>query len=587
MTATLAPSQLPTIDSAMRQFFLSALLAFASAASAAPTFDGVKEGAAAPNAAVLHWNRAKGTAPISYRIYKRGAKGFDFAAPVANVKATDWAVTGLPPGDQEFVVRAADASGEEKNTRSVKVRVSGNQPASEWRGVWFTRFEWAGGSRLEIQKRLTDAMAALAGGNFNSVIFQVRGQGDTLYPSAEEPWSPLISADARQSDPVAFALAQAKKNNLQFHAWINLSVIWQSGKKLPPADKRHPFYKYANAASPATSAWLIRDAKGAPKQWGSDDYVWISHGNPEANAYLRRQVMSFLKTYDVDGLHWDDRTGNPNGPSRDPVSVARFNGRGNPMKIADFGAWQRDQLSRFLSDVYVAAKAKNPRLLISVSPFGIADKKRIPGYGKFNDCEGFGVEPEKWAAMGVVDAVVPQVYWDLPDPEPNYGTIVRDWKAHNTSGVPIWPGANLGKYGDVQPLNPMQARYVAICRSLGMSGQTFFSYSKATAQQWRDAAKYLYPQKAAVPVPKSANYGHIIGTVTTTQGKPIVDAWIALEGNPYIHLSSADGFYGIPNLKPGNYVIRFSAADGHEAKRQVAVVGGKTIVADVKVEMGK
>lgn len=550
---------------------------------AAPSFGGLAEALPAPGAAILRWERAGGDnakGSVTYLIHQKAANGWDMARPVAEVKGNEWVLTGLQPGrDYEYMVRARDASGTDGNTRSLKVRPTDAYPAAEFRGAWVQRFEWTRGGAPDIQRKLSEVFSTMGQANLNAVVFQVRGQGDTLFPSAEEPWSPLLSSGARSIDPVAFAIAEARKNGIEFHAWMNLSVIWQAGDKKPPADRRHPFYRFADTSAPGRANGVLHDASGKPRVFGDSDYVWLTHGNPEVNAYVRRQVMNFLEKYQVQGLHWDDRTGNPHGISRDPVSVARFAGRGNPNLMKDYGGWQRDQLTRFLRDVYVQAKAKDTRLLITASPFGIADKSRIPGYSRFNDCGGFGVEPERWLRLGVLDALMPQVYWDLPDPEPNVGTLARDWVRNNKSGRPIWLGSALGKYGGVQPLSPMQVRYVALSRALGMNGNLMYHFSAGKPEEWIAAGRQMYPRKATVPVPAhmaAGRAGQLMGYVVNAEGKPLVDAWISLPGDSTIYLSSADGFFGIPNLKPGSYPIKYSSKKGELLTQQVAIQADRT-----------
>src|SRR5690606_13762583 len=94
--------------------------------------------------------------------------------------------------------------------------------------------------------------------NFNAVIFQVRGQADTLYPSPDEPWSPLVSPDGLEPegwngfDPLAYAIEGAHSRGLEFHAYINTHVAWQSGSNQTPAALNHIFYKHCDAAHPAT-----------------------------------------------------------------------------------------------------------------------------------------------------------------------------------------------------------------------------------------------------------------------------------------------------------------------------------------------
>lgn len=531
-------------------------------ASGAPAFDGLLEARAAPGAVALRWERAGGDdrrGAVTYRVYTNDGRGWTFDRPAAEVRGTDHVVAGLAPGRPvAFLVRARDRSGEDTNRRVLRATPTRTLPAEEFRAVWINRFEWTGSSRERVASGISSMMRTLGQGHFNAVLFQVRGQGDTLYPSPEEPWSPLMKGDTREFDAVAHAVREAHRNDVEFHAWMNLSVIWQSGAKSPPADPRHPFHRFANATRPETRQGLIHDASGRPVQWGADGYVWLTHGNPEVNAYLRRQVRHFLARYQVDGLHLDDRTGNPNGVSRDPLSVARFRGRGNPDGTADFGAWQRDQLTRFLRRVYVECKIHDPGLLVSAAPFGIADKDRLPGYGGFSDGAKFGVEPEAWLRAGVLDVLVPQIYWDLPDPEPNFATLVRDWMRHNRSGRPIWPGSALGRYGGEQPLVPVQLRHVALARAYGAGGNAFYNYSGAKPTEWISAGRLLYPARARVPVPahmRQGRAGHIGGTVVDGSGRPVVDAWIRIQGDPVTYLTCGDGFFAVPGKAPGVYTL--------------------------------
>ncbi len=103
----------------------------------------------------------------------------------------------------------------------------------EFRGMWVTRFEWPqpAGSPTETATKayIDEAMAKLAASHFNAVLFQVRGQGDTLYPSPYEPWSELIAPTGADPgwDPLAYALRSAHDAGLEFHAYINAHVAWQ------------------------------------------------------------------------------------------------------------------------------------------------------------------------------------------------------------------------------------------------------------------------------------------------------------------------------------------------------------------------
>jgi uncharacterized lipoprotein YddW (UPF0748 family) len=458
-------------------------------------------------------------------------------------------------------------------------------PRSEWRGVWITRFEWTSGTGAEIKARIKTMMSSLGRGNFNAVVFQVRGQGDTLYPSKMEPWSTTIPADLRKEDPVALAIKEAHKNKLEFHAWLNLLVIWQSREKRNPSDMSHPFYRMANPKDPKRAQGVVYKSPGVPLIYGDSDYVWLTPGNPAVEVYARQVTMDFIELYAVDGLHWDDRTAMPNGESHDPVSLSRFRGRGNPDGIKSLREWQRDQLTRMLSNIYVAATTRRPGILISASPFGIYDKTRIPDYGKYKDCvHDFNTDGEAWLELGIIDVLMPQIYWKEGPPGPSYSTLVRDWMRNNKSGRPIWPGSALGNYGGTQPLQSVQSTYVELTRKLNAGGNTYFSYTAAKDSEWVGAAKYLYPSKAHVPklsFKTSPRTGQIMGHVKNSTGAPVMDAWVRISGRRYTYLSSADGFFAMPSIPPGKHSITFEFEGGMRMTREVTVSAGKTATLNV------
>ncbi len=478
-----------------------------------------------------------------------------------------------------LLIQLAGANSDSPATRQ-------SPPKAEWRGVWITRFEWTGGTADEMRARLRRMMATLSKGNFNAVVFQVRGQGDVLYPSPLEPWSETIPAGIRGEDPVKLAITEARRNGLEFHAWLNLLTIWQHKGKAYPSNPRHPFWDWANPRDPKRALGVIRDSKKRPVIFGDSDYTWLTPGNPNVEAYLRRVVLDFVSRYDVDGLHWDDRTALPNGVSYDPASMARFRGRGNPDGIKGMREWQRDQLSRMLSNIYVAATAEKPGLLVSASPFGIYDKNRISGYSKYKDClHDFGTDGERWLRDGIIDVLMPQVYWKEGPPGPSYSEIVKDWIHHNRSGRPIWPGSALGNYGGTQPLQSVQTRYVALTRRLKAGGNTFFSYSAASEAEWIAGGRMLYPEKAPVPeltFKSSPRTGQVMGWVLDSKGNPVTDAWIRIEGRNYTYLSSSDGFFAIPSVQPGEKSLTIRFPDGRTTKRAVAVARGKTARLKVK-----
>jgi len=58
----------------------------------------------------------------------------------------------------------------------------------------------------------------------NAVVVQVRPTADAFWPSDLEPWSTYLTGVQGRDpgyDPLAFAVEEAHRRNLEFHAWFN------------------------------------------------------------------------------------------------------------------------------------------------------------------------------------------------------------------------------------------------------------------------------------------------------------------------------------------------------------------------------
>lgn len=78
--------------------------------------------------------------------------------------------------------------------------------------------------------------------------FQVRPTADAVYRSELEPWSAWLTGKRGKApypewDPMAFAIEEAHKRGMEFHAWLNPYRVTSNAKDILPADhvsKREP-----------------------------------------------------------------------------------------------------------------------------------------------------------------------------------------------------------------------------------------------------------------------------------------------------------------------------------------------------------
>jgi len=462
---------------------------------------------------------------------------------------------------------------------------SGGEPDKEFRGVWISRFEWPSRDPVSCKQRILRHLDNIVQGNFNAVIFQVRGQGDTLYPSPYEPWSPLIGGADPGFDPLQFTLDEAHARELELHAYVNPYPVWHGANPPPHSTPEHPYWLYCQPDSEPNLVCFDKSGQIMKPSRDNDNYVYFSPGNPAVSAYIRKIVMDIVQRYDVDGIHFD-RIRYPGGNySHDKVSLARFKGDGNPLNLS-WEDWQCDQITRFLNDVYGEVSSVKPEVKISVAGWGIYNKNRYPGYERFSSgIHQYYQDTFAWLEKGVIDALIPMIYWDIKDPKPNYDDLAGDF-LENAAGRHVYC-ANWTNQKNMAP-EEFQAQ-IRLSRQLGGVGNVAFS---AGGLERRNLAPYYSKQiyTKTVPTPDmpwktNSSKGMLIGRVSRKDnGKPIVDAHIKIPGREDVALSSTDGFFAILHLDPGDYqLVVTKNGFGQVSTDPVSLQAGQVLNVDVSL----
>src|SRR5699024_10710543 len=171
---------------------------------------------------------------------------------------------------------------------------AGAPPAGEWRAAWISYIELQGMDYTSAEAFRAGAAAMMdrcAGLGLNTVIVQVRPFGDALYPSALFPWSHICTGVQGVSpgfDPLDILLTEAHSRGLSFEGWIN------------------PYRLQASASSPGTLA--SDNLANTPPDWvaAAGGGLYLNPAIPEAAAYVVEGVAELVRTYPVDGVHFDD-----------------------------------------------------------------------------------------------------------------------------------------------------------------------------------------------------------------------------------------------------------------------------------------
>lgn len=336
-------------------------------------------------------------------------------------------------------------------------RPTGDSIHQEMRAVWLTtvwgldwprdRADTPDGMRRQ-QESLLRILDRLKHDGYNTVFLQVRHSGTTIYRSDYEPTASAIAGSGffdKSYDPLSFAVAACHERGLAVHAWMVTYPLVSRDKRAPhPILRDHP-------------SWAIAH-KGTHH---------LDPGNPEVRSYIAHLATDLARRYAIDGVHFDY--------FRYPEAAESFGDRASYARYgADFpnrAAWRRNNLTLQLREVRDSLASIDSDVQVSVAPLG--KLKMIPTLGRshgWTAYESVHQDPETWGREGLVDFVVPMMYYrgDL------YGPFLRDWKEKVAPYIPVIPGLAPYRVEETGWPSSIIAEQIAEEREVGLSGVCFF-----------------------------------------------------------------------------------------------------------------
>ena len=308
-------------------------------------------------------------------------------------------------------------------------------PKREFRGSWIqcVNGQFQGMSRDAMQSELTRQLNALQKCNINAVFFQVRAEGDALYPSLLEPWSRFLSgrqgvAPSPMWDPLQWMIDQCHSRGMELHAWINPYRAKTAGTTAL-ADN-HPYIKNPSLF------------------FNYGKLILFNPALTENREYICEVVADIVSRYDVDGIHIDDYFyPYPEAGSAIPDSqdFARY-GAG----FASIADWRRDNVSRLIHSLHETIKRIKPWVKFGISPFGIYHNTRsgneVPGSNTagLQNYDDLYADIMLWTSKGWIDYNIPQIYWEIGHKTADYDTLIRWWSKY-TSNRPLFIGQDINR----------------------------------------------------------------------------------------------------------------------------------------------
>jgi uncharacterized lipoprotein YddW (UPF0748 family) len=307
----------------------------------------------------------------------------------------------------------------------------GAQPQAQrqFRALWIAtvqRLDWPTPGTIDAMKAeylsiLDFAVAA----KMNAVIFQIRPTADSFWPGGLEPWSRYLTGTAGLDpgwDPLAFALEEARKRDLEFHAWFNPYRIsmpasaTEAGVDLTKLPADHPVRNHPEWTVPYPI-----NAAGAR--------LYYNPGIPEVRQFVIDAIMDAVGRYDIDGVHFDDYFYPYPAAGQDFADEATFVQYGAGW--ANKGDWRRNNVDVFIREMNEHIKAIKPWVKFGVSPFGIWRNKAVDPLGsETNGSQSYDnnfADSRKWVKEQWIDYIVPQIYWHIGLAVADYAKLTPWW----------------------------------------------------------------------------------------------------------------------------------------------------------------
>ena len=262
---------------------------------------------------------------------------------------------------------------------------------------------------LFSRQNLEAGLDRVADLNLNTVYPTVWNWGYTLFPSEtaaqafgvqqglypdlnNQGRNESLEAEQGDRDMLQELIALAEPRDLAVIPWMEFGFM-------APADsllvQQHP-------------DWVSQRQDGSQiKMEGTHPRVWLNPFHPQVRQFLIDLTVEVVKTYDIQGIQYDDHLGLPVDYGYDPYTVklyrSQHDGRNPPTDShdPDWMKWRADLISDWVEDLFIAVKAANSDVILSLSP--------NPAQWAYDT---FLQDWVTWERNGWIEELVVQVYRD-------------------------------------------------------------------------------------------------------------------------------------------------------------------------------
>ena len=279
-------------------------------------------------------------------------------------------------------------------------------------------FKTGGKQRAEAdyRKKVEQVCENLQRDGYNTLFLQVRGHGDSFYPSEVSPPTTYVVdsyTDTFDYDPLKIFCEVAKEYKISLHAWINPYRLLTAAQmaNVPDTYRIGKWYKEKNGD------YVIQ---------GPDGRYYCNPAYDEVQQLVIDGAMELVKNYDIAGIHMDDYF---YISIDDEAADLAFDQKAYDLlydgtatdTLENRKVWRRQNVNTLVKKLFDQIHAYNPDLLFGISPAGNIDNNQT-GY--------LCADVKTWCSTpGYVDYIAPQVYWSFSHSwnKAKFGICTKSW----------------------------------------------------------------------------------------------------------------------------------------------------------------
>ena len=353
------------------------------------------------------------------------------------------------------------------------IDVSGGKSGICSAGVWLSFSEIGGmlsspdNFKNEVQTVVDNCKIS----GIENVYLHIRSHCDSLYPSKYFPLTE--NAKNYQYDVFKFMIDTFHNDNINVHAWINPYRVSTATSNTNDINSDSPIHKWLGDASPEND-----------KNVCIYNGIYLNPAEEDARRLVIDGIKEIIENYNVDGIHFDDYFYPTTDAGFDSKSYEEYkNNTAKPLELAD---WRRANVNLLISGTYSAIKYANEDIIFSISPAASIE----------NNYNSLYADVKSWVKDGIVDVIIPQLYFGFNYPDSNYRfkKLLSDWKRLMSCNkeVELIIGLASYKIGTDSPAdstewqteNDIIARQVKLCYEDDRAeGYVLFSYSSVFSNE--------------------------------------------------------------------------------------------------------